>query len=91
MNAHALLVIRFLLTVAVLAVVAGLMYFSIVHPLDGGAQRLADALMGGMLTLLTGSCYAWFFNSSAAVAQANSTIAEQGKMLANSQPVVPAP
>ena len=87
MNQHALLAVRFFLTVLVLAMVGALMGMSIIHPLDGGAQRLADALMGGMLTLLTGSCYSWFFGANAAGVQSAATIAKQGEMLAAAAPV----
>jgi hypothetical protein len=67
--------------------VGALMGMSIIHPLDGGAQRLADALMGGMLTLLTGSCYSWFFGANAVGVQSAATIAKQGEMLAAAAPV----
>ena len=87
MNPHALLFVRFFLTILVLVMVGALMGMSIIHPLDGGAQRLADALMGGMLTLLTGSCYSWFFGANASGVQSAATIAKQGEMLAAAAPV----
>ena len=90
-NAHVLLLLRFFITLALMTAIAVLMWASIIHPLDPVAQRLADMTMGALLGSLTGSCIAWFFSSNAGMAQAQATIADQGKMLLAATPPVTPP
>ena len=87
MNQHLLLAMRFVLTLLVLVVVAALGWISATHQIEGAGQRIVDGLMGGMITLLTGNCFAWFFNGSAGATQANATVAKQAEMLAAAAPV----
>lgn len=85
-NTTVLLFLRFFLTVLILAMVGGLGWIALVHSLDGGALRIADAMLGGMMTLLTSNCYSWFFNSSAGSEQHAATISRQSDQLANAPP-----
>lgn len=92
MNVHVLLFARVILTLAVLALLGALVVIETFYaPANPLAQRVLDVITGGMVTLLTGSCYAWFFTANASGAQSAATIAKQSEMLASALPPVKTP